>query len=110
MHTLIALGTSVAYIYSVVVIFMRTFLPDTLTVRGVDGGGVYFDTAASPFLYRPQIFTTVAGLVGPEKILFATDFPLIKHRRAIAQVEEAIPAGNDRDAILGGNAARLFGL
>lgn len=71
---------------------------------------VYFDTAASPFLYRPQIFTTVAGLVGPEKILFATDFPLIKHRRAIAQVEEAIPAGNDRDAILGGNAARLFGL
>ena len=52
----------------------------------------------------------MSGLVGPEKILFATDFPLIKHRRAIAQVEEAIPAGNDRDAILGGNAARLFGL
>ena len=46
MYTLIALGTSVAYIYSVVVIFMRTFSPDTLTVRGVDGGGVYFDTAA----------------------------------------------------------------
>ena len=71
---------------------------------------VYFDTAASPFLYRPQVFSTVAGLVGPEKILFATDYPLIKHGRAIAQVEEVIPAGADRDAILGGNAARLFGL
>ena len=71
---------------------------------------VYFDTAASPFLYRPQVFSTVTGLVGPEKVLFATDFPLIKHSRAIAQVEEAIPAGTDREAILGGNAARLFGL
>ena len=46
MHTLIALGTSVAYIYSVVVVFVRTFPPDTLSVRGVEGGGVYFDTAA----------------------------------------------------------------
>lgn len=69
---------------------------------------VYFDTAASPFLYRPQIFSTVTGLVGAEKVLFATDFPLIKHDRAIAQVVEVIPAGTDRDAILGGNAARLF--
>lgn len=71
---------------------------------------VYFDTAASPFLYRSQVFSTVTELVGPEKVLFATDFPLIKHDRAIAQVEEAIPAGPNRDAILGGNAARLFGL
>ena len=70
---------------------------------------VYFDTAASPFLYRPQVFSTVTGLVGPEKILFATDFPLINHDRAIAQVKEVIPAGTDRDAILGRNAARLFG-
>ncbi|PKB63577.1 MAG: hypothetical protein BZY80_06465 [SAR202 cluster bacterium Io17-Chloro-G2] len=71
---------------------------------------VYFDTAASPFLYRPQVFSTVAGLAGAEKILFATDFPLIKHGRAIGQVKEVIPAGKERDAILGGNAARLFGL
>ena len=71
---------------------------------------VYFDTAASPFLYRPRVFSTVADLVGPEKILFATDFPLINHGRAMAQVEEAIPAGKDREAILGGNAARLFGI
>ena len=105
--------------------FIQNF-PDNVIICAHWGGGlpfyalmpevpavlknVYFDTAASPFLYRPQVFSTVAGLVGPEKILFATDFPLIKHDRAIAQVEEVIPAGPDRDAILGGNAARLFGL
>ena len=71
---------------------------------------VYFDTAASPFLYEPEVFSTVAALVGPEKILFATDFPLLDHSRAIAQLDEAIPPGKDREAILSGNAARLFGL
>ena len=33
---------------------------------------VYFDTAASPFLYNPEVFATVAGLVGADKILFAS--------------------------------------
>ena len=71
---------------------------------------VYFDSAASPFLYSPQIFNTVARLLGTDKILFATDFPLIQHRRAIAQVEEVMPPGYERDDILAGNAARLLGL
>lgn len=71
---------------------------------------VYFDSAASPFLYSPQIFNTVAKLLGADRILFATDFPLIQHRRAIAQVEEVMPPGYERDDILAGNAARLLGL
>ena len=67
-------------------------------------------SAASPFLYSPQIFNTVARLLGTDKILFATDFPLIQHRRVIAQVEEVMPPGYERDDILAGNAARLLGL
>ena len=31
---------------------------------------VYFDTAASPFLYRPEVFATVVGLVGADRVLF----------------------------------------
>ena len=46
MHTLIALGTSVAYLYSVAAIFLLTFAPGVLAVQQADGGGVYFDTAA----------------------------------------------------------------
>ena len=45
MHTLIALGTSVAYVYSVAVVFIRVFSPGTLSVRGVEGN-VYFETSA----------------------------------------------------------------
>jgi len=71
---------------------------------------VYFDTAASPFLYRPDVFAAVTGLVGADKILFASDYPLIRARRLLGQVEEASLAPDDQEAVLSGNAARLFGL
>ena len=71
---------------------------------------VYFDTAASPFLYRPDVFAAVAGLVGAGKILFATDYPLIRAKRLLGQVEEAELAPADQESILSENAARLFGV
>ena len=46
MHTLIAMGTGVAYLYSVALILIRTFAPEVLTVRGIEAGGVYFDTTS----------------------------------------------------------------
>ena len=45
MHTLVALGSSVAYGYSAVVTVLGTFAPSALESGGV-GGGLYFDTAA----------------------------------------------------------------
>jgi predicted TIM-barrel fold metal-dependent hydrolase len=71
---------------------------------------VYFDMAASPFLYRPEVIATVAGLVGAGKILFATDYPLIQPQRLLRQVKESGLNSAAREAILGGNAARLLGL
>lgn len=71
---------------------------------------VYFDSAASPFLYEPGIFEAVAKLAGHEKILFATDWPLITQGRLAKQVESAGLAKSAKAAILGGNAARLLGI
>ena len=71
---------------------------------------VYFDSAASPFLYRPGVYPAVAGLVGPEKILFGTDYPLISYPRALGHLAESGLEEAGRSAVLGGNAARLFGL
>ena len=104
--------------------FIENF-PDNLIICAHWGGGlpfynlmpevgktlqnVYFDTAASPFLYRPEIFGTVAGLVGSEKILFATDYPLIRHQRLLVQVRENILDSTDLENILGENARRLLG-
>ena len=50
---------------------------------------VYFDTAASPFLYTPQVYGQVAQLVGAEKILFGSDYPLISQRRFFKEINGA---------------------
>jgi len=69
---------------------------------------VYFDTAASPFLYRPQIYRLAAEMVGPEKILFGSDFPLLKPSRYLQEMEaEGLPP-DLRDRICGANAQRLL--
>ena len=72
--------------------------------------GVYFDTAATPFLYDPRVFEAVAGLVGAERILFGSDFPLLAQERVLKQLEGAGLSAEEKAAIGGGNAARLLGL
>ena len=42
---------------------------------------VYYDSAGSPLLYNLGVFRTVAELVGVEKILFGSDFPLLVYPR-----------------------------
>ena len=73
-------------------------------------GNVYFDTAATPFLYKPQIFKQVADITGSEKILFGSDYPLLSPRRIIDQLESVELSQEDRDAILGGNAQKLLSI
>ena len=69
---------------------------------------VYFDSAASPFLYQAEIYTEVSRLAGPNKVLFASDYPLIRADRALGQLNEAHLDANTLAAIRGGNAAALF--
>ena len=71
---------------------------------------VYFDTAASPFLYKNDIFTYVSSLVGKEKILFGSDYPLIKQQRIVEVVLSLDCPQDTKDMILGGNAQRLLSI
>ncbi|MBI4298438.1 MAG: amidohydrolase [Chloroflexi bacterium] len=73
-------------------------------------GNTYFDSAASPFLYRPKVFASVAKLVGSARILFGSDYPLVSQDRLIRQVRGCGLSLSDQDAILGKNAARLLEL
>lgn len=71
---------------------------------------VYFDTAASPFLYRKEVFAVAARTIGAERILLGSDYPLIRPGRVLAQVADCGLDAGSKAAILGGNAARLLGL
>ena len=71
---------------------------------------VYYDTAASPFLYRPDVFQRVAEICGAGCILFGTDFPLLKPSRTMDQALASGLSAADKAAILGGNARVLLGL
>ena len=71
---------------------------------------VYYDTAASTYLYRFDIFPLAVRLVGAGRILWGTDYPLLGQARFLARVRAAGLTAEDEAAILGGNAARLFGL
>jgi len=70
---------------------------------------VYFDTAASPYLYRPAIYRLAAEMVGPEKILFGSDYPLLPVSRYLKEMEEAGLPEDWQEMILGKNLAQLLG-
>jgi uncharacterized protein len=73
-------------------------------------GNVWFDTAATTLLYSPAIYRQTIELVGVDRILFGSDFPLLGPRRQLRALDEAPLSREERAAIAGGNAARLFGL
>lgn len=71
---------------------------------------VYFDTAASPFLYHPKIYTIVKEIGGLGKILFGSDYPLIKPSRYFREFETAGLSEEDIRRISGMNASAVLRL
>ncbi len=71
---------------------------------------VYFDTAASPFLYDPEVYQYAKRLVGIEKILFGSDFPLLKPVRYFKELEKSALLKNDIEKICGMNAKKILKL
>ena len=103
--------------------FLKKF-PDSRLVCAHWGGGlpfyalmpevasalnnVFFDTAATIFLYQSQIFKQVSDVVGSDKILFGSDYPLISQDRIISQIQALGICQEDKDKILGINAQKLL--
>ncbi|RJP91432.1 MAG: amidohydrolase [Desulfobacteraceae bacterium] len=69
---------------------------------------IYFDTAASPFLYSPEIYPAAIRMAGAEKILMGTDFPLLPPDRYFREIDAAGISPLERERICGLNAAGLF--
>ncbi|HTK06513.1 MAG TPA: amidohydrolase family protein [Ktedonobacteraceae bacterium] len=108
-----------------IVTFVSTF-PDIRFIAAHWGGGlpfytlmpeiervatrVWYDTAATPYLYRKTIFPVAAQLVGADRILFASDYGLLRQRRVIEHIRQSGLSEEDIALVLGGNAQRLLGL
>ena len=71
---------------------------------------VFFDTAASPLLYTSEIYNQVIQLVGADRILFGSDYPLLEQKRLIEEVKALKLDGETEKLILSGNAQRLLGI
>lgn len=71
---------------------------------------VYYDTAASVFLYGHRVYDVVKSLGLVDKVLFGSDYPLLPPRRYLADLEQSSLDDRDKEAILGLNAQKLLGL
>jgi predicted TIM-barrel fold metal-dependent hydrolase len=73
-------------------------------------GNVYFDSAASPFLYTPQVYSQVIQLVGDDRVLFGSDYPLLAQKRLLNEIEALGLAEESQSRLLAGNALKLLGI
>jgi predicted TIM-barrel fold metal-dependent hydrolase len=76
---------------------------------------VYYDTAASPLLYDASIWKRATAILGEDRVLFGSDFPLNLYHKLdelpgfVRLVQEAQNAGMGAK-VMGESAARLLGL
>ena len=108
-----------------IVAFLTAF-PDILFIAAHWGGGlpfyslmpeiqhitanVWYDTAATPYLYRNTIFPIAAQLVGTDRILFASDYGLLAQQRVITHIKGAGMDAEMVAKVLGDNAQALLRL
>lgn len=71
---------------------------------------VYYDTAASTYLYSFDIFPAAARMIGPHRILWGSDYPLLSQAKFLTRVRDSGLPPDELAAVLGGNAARLLSL
>ncbi len=108
-----------------IVAFLTAF-PDILFIAAHWGGGlpfyslmpeiqritanVWYDTAATLYLYRATIFPIAAQLVGTERILFASDYGVLSQQRVITHIRQAGMDAETVAKVLGKNAQTLLQL
>jgi len=101
----------------------RTF-PDVCFIAAHWGGGllfyelmpevhddlkhVWYDTAATSYLYHPRIFRAALDLVDQQKLLFASDYPILRQGPLLRSIRALDVAEDAIAGILGGHAAALF--
>ncbi len=69
---------------------------------------VYFDTAATQYLYSPEVFRIVSQLTGEGHVVFGSDFPLIPQQRALNDLWSAPLSEEAQLEVLSASAHRML--
>jgi predicted TIM-barrel fold metal-dependent hydrolase len=69
---------------------------------------LFFDSAASPYLYYSEVYSHVIQLVGPDKILFGSDYPLLHPKRLLNEIDSLNISPLVKNKITAENAIRLL--
>lgn len=109
---------------------------EDLTIVACHFGNPWIEDVAELIYKHPNVYTDISGLItggagyaekyadwlaekisqaiyfasGAEKVLFGTDYPVTKHSDALALVRSLDVSRQDKERILGRNAARVFGI
>lgn len=74
-------------------------------------GNVLYDTAASTYLYRPAVFRAVLEVIGPERVLWGSDHPVLGMGRFLRRtIRDAKLTEHEMRRVLAENAARVYHL
>jgi len=69
----------------------------------------YIGTSAyAPKYWRPEMVRFINGR-GKDKVMWGTDFPLVLHEESLRQIDELGLKEENKQALLHGNATRVFG-
>jgi predicted TIM-barrel fold metal-dependent hydrolase len=85
-------------------LFLYELMPEVRSLLA----GVLYDTAAVPYLYDSRAYEVAVLAAGAEKLIFGSDFPLLSPKRYFAGLESL--SAEERSAVQGGNARRVFNL
>ncbi len=69
---------------------------------------VWLDTAAAPFLYQPRAYALAAEILGAEKLLLGSDYPLLPVSRYRRELDQAGLAAEQLALVLGEAAAKVI--
>ncbi len=71
---------------------------------------VSYDSAASTYLYNSAVFPNVLSLVGPERVLFASDYAILRQDRLARRVGLLLNDHDTLERVMWRNAARVYGI
>jgi predicted TIM-barrel fold metal-dependent hydrolase len=72
---------------------------------------VAYDSAASSYLYRPEVFRAVLDVTGRERVLWASDHPVLGMGRFLERTRRLAALRPDEwGPVMGDNARRVYRL